>query len=166
MYTDFEHYSPKRSKFIDFTEFHRIRFRLAFNLHDLYCRGAKNSVTALANVENFVAVKILGKQSSIPHKSNDVKRSVVDVQILYNLQMDIENYNYYSILLQEYFRKTYLRGHIPILPQINPAHSYIPVELSPPGMTLHRNPIKFVNNWYVELVAKSYTSYEQDVKDN
>ena len=78
--------------------------------------------------------------------------------------MDIENFNYFDILFQEFFRNTRLRDHIKILPEINPGHSFIPVELNPPGMRIKRNPIKFINNYYVNRVTKAFTNYEKDAR--
>ena len=55
--------------FVEFTDFHRIAFKLSPNLHELFCKGSKNNVRALANIGNFNTAKTIGKQASIPHAS-------------------------------------------------------------------------------------------------
>jgi hypothetical protein len=79
--------------------------------------------------------------------------------------MDIENFNYFEILLREYKQGKYLRGHIPVFPNINRGHVFLPMDLSPPGMTFKRDNQRFINNFYVELITKAFTNYENDVKE-
>ena len=46
--------------------------------------------------------KILTRKCSIPDKSGDIKESACDFNVLYALQMDIENYSYLEILFNDY----------------------------------------------------------------
>ena len=60
IYGDFKNRAVKSLDLLEFLDFHREIFKICPNLHDFYCRGAKNHVTALANVGNFNTAKILG----------------------------------------------------------------------------------------------------------
>ena len=43
--------------------------------------------------------KILTRKCSIPDKSGDIKQARCDFDVLYNVQMDIEMFNYIDLLL-------------------------------------------------------------------
>lgn len=46
--------------------------------------------------------KILSRKCSVPDISGDVKQSKVDFNIIYAIQMDIENYNYLNVVLNDF----------------------------------------------------------------
>ena len=50
-------------------------------------------------VQDYNMTKILTRKCSVPDDSGDIKLSRCDFNILYALQMDIENYNYIDILM-------------------------------------------------------------------
>jgi len=94
--------------------------------------------------------------------------------------MDIELYNYVHILLHDYhsgqlkknrkqvttdikyeeeppFEKGQLRLHAGV--------SFIPIDKAPPGIVLHRNNSDFMNNFYVSIVARTFTNIENTIDD-
>ena len=79
---------------------HRRIFFLTDNLHDLICRGNKDYKTSLANVEDYNKTKILGRKCSIPDLSGDIRNASVHFNIMQNIQMDIEVYNYFDACLR------------------------------------------------------------------
>jgi hypothetical protein len=87
---------------IELMTMHTRIFNLIDNLHDLVCRGTKDYKQALANVQDYNMTKILTKKCSIPDKSGDIKLSRCEFNILNNVQMDIELYNYFEILMRDY----------------------------------------------------------------
>ena len=72
------------------------------NLHDLICKGTKDYIEALGNVEDYNMTKILTRTCSVPDISGDIKQSCNDYNIIYNCQMDIEIFNYIDILMHDY----------------------------------------------------------------
>jgi len=54
-------------------------------MHDLMCRGSKDYRSALANVQDYNMSKILAKQGAVPDPSGDIKKSIIDFNILFNL---------------------------------------------------------------------------------
>ena len=82
---------------------HRRIFFLTDNLHDLICRGNKDYKTSLANVEDYNKTKILGRKCAIPDLSGDIRNASVHFNIMQNIQMDLEVYNYMDACLKQYF---------------------------------------------------------------
>ena len=74
-------------------------------------------------------------------------------------------FNYIDILFTEVHTKSYMRGSIPILPEINAGHCFLPKEFSPKGLPFKRDNTNFINNFFVELVTKAYTKYHDDVRE-
>lgn len=66
------------------------------------CRGTKDYKFALANVQDYNMSKILTKKSSVPDKTGNVKLFTCDFNILFNIQTDIELYNYMQLLFNDY----------------------------------------------------------------
>lgn len=87
---------------IELMVMHRKIYSLIDNLHDLCCRGTKDYRESLANVQDYNMTKILSRKCSIPDISGDVKLSKVDFNVMYAIQMDIENYNYIDIILRDF----------------------------------------------------------------
>ena len=99
-YSDFKNNVAKKyMNFLEFIELHRRNFKLVPSIHELFCKGGKNKENSLSAVENFNLAKILGKQASIPHPDQNIKRRIVNLQIFHNIQMDIENFNYIYLLI-------------------------------------------------------------------
>lgn len=87
---------------IELMAMHTRIFSIIDNLHDLVCRGTKDYKEALANVQDYNMTKILTRKCSVPDRSGDIKLNRCDFNILFNLQMDIELYNYFEILMRDY----------------------------------------------------------------
>jgi len=83
---------------------HRKIFSLIDNLHDLVCRGNKDHKEALEKVQDYNMTKILTRKCSVPHFSGDIKLARCDFNTIYNVQMDIEMYNYCDLLFFEFRR--------------------------------------------------------------
>ena len=66
------------------------------------CRGTKDYKEALAKVQDYNMTKILTRKCSIPDRCGDIKESRCDFNVLYNVQMDIETYNYFDTILHQY----------------------------------------------------------------
>ena len=64
---------------------HRKIFSIINNLHDLVCKGTKDYIQALANVQDYNMTKILTRKCSIPDKGGDIKESICDFDTLFNL---------------------------------------------------------------------------------
>lgn len=86
-------------------------FSIIDNLHELFCRGSKNAKEALANVQDYNMTKILTRKCSIPDKSGDYKEGRCELNVIHAVQMDIEMYNYWDILMRK-FRMGILRTEI------------------------------------------------------
>lgn len=78
-------------------------FRISDNLHDLWCRGNLDYKTSLANVEDFNQSKTLARKCSIPNQ-DDIRMSVVHMNIVHDVQMDIEMFNYVDSCMSMYFQ--------------------------------------------------------------
>lgn len=87
-------YKNKRMTMIEMMRMHLEVFKIKDNLHDLMCRGIKDVKYALANVQDYNVTKILTKKSAVPDRTGDVKLYTCEFNILYNIQTDIELYNY------------------------------------------------------------------------
>lgn len=96
-------FANKGMSLIELMVMHRKIFCLVENLHDMVCRGTKDYKEALANVQDYNMTKILTRKCSVPNKSGDLKQSLVNFNIMYSIQMDIELYNYCDILFRDYF---------------------------------------------------------------
>jgi len=102
-YRDFtQNFAGKGMTLIELMIMHRRIFSLIDNLHDLCCRGTKDYKEALANVQDYNMTKILSRKCSVPDKGGDIKQSSCDFNVLFNVQMDVELYNYVDILLKDY----------------------------------------------------------------
>ena len=95
-------YGGKGMTLIELMIMHTEIFSIIDNLPDLCCRGTKDSKEALANVQDYNMTKILTRKCSVPDRSGDVKLSRCDFNILFYIQMDIELFNYFEILMRDY----------------------------------------------------------------
>jgi len=81
-------------------------FVLIDNMHDLICRGSKDYREALNNVQDYNMSKILSTKCSIPDKNGDFKAARCEMDIIFNVQLDVELYNYVDIILRKYWMGT------------------------------------------------------------
>lgn len=82
-------------------EMHRKIFDLVANLHDLTCRGSKDYKVALAKVQDYNMTKILTRQCSFPDLNGNQKMSIVEMNVVCAVQLDIEIYNYIDVVLRK-----------------------------------------------------------------
>jgi len=106
-------FGGKGRTLIELMEMHRIIFSLIDNLHDLVCRGNKDHKEALMKVQDYNMTKILTRKCSIPDETGDIKLAKCDFNTLFNIQMDIELYNYCTILFH-HFRNNQLENIVEI----------------------------------------------------
>lgn len=112
--------------------------------------------------------KILTRQCSVPSRCGDVKQASCDFNILYNCQMDIEIYNYIDILLHEY-RAGKLKDHKKKNEEeeagdgggMNAGVVALLENMAPEGLSFKRLNHDFMNNFFVNLIARSYTDIEE-----
>ena len=173
-YRDYkEKFEGKTQTFIQAMILHRRAMRIIDNLHDLCCRGTKNYKTALENVNDFNMAKILYGKCTVSNYSGDIKQGELSFDLLFNLQMDIELYNYIHILFHDYFSK---RLKLTIdkyeeeeedqqKPRINAGATYIPVDEAPLHIRLHRNNVDFMNNFNINIVARTFTDIETTINE-
>jgi hypothetical protein len=76
--------------------------RIVDNLYNLFCKGVMDYKHALENIKDYNLARIMTFKSSIPHESGDAKLNSYNLDILYSIQFDIENFNYIYYLLEEY----------------------------------------------------------------
>jgi len=122
--------------------------------------------------------KILTRKCSVPDKSGDIKQSSCDFNILYAVQMDIEFYNYIDLLLKDY--KSGKLAHDQNEkknqakktneeekkdgPQLNAGVVLLTTNTAPSGHTYKRDNSDVMNNFFVEIVARSFTNIEEVLK--
>ena len=136
---------------------HKLIFSLIDNLHELWCRGNLDVKQALAGVQDYNMTKILTRKCSIADGSCDVKNNFVDFNILYNIQMDIELYNYIDILFHNFrYGKNY---KIKENDSFNASLVFISVSSAP--ISLRRNNADFMNNFFVNTVARAFTDINE-----
>jgi len=70
---------------IELIVMHTKIFMIIENLHDLMSRGNLDYKDALAKVQDYNMTKILTRQCSVPHDSNDVKQFTCEFNVLYNI---------------------------------------------------------------------------------
>jgi hypothetical protein len=113
-------YRGKSLSLGDLMEIHGNYFVLIDNMHDLMCRGTKDYREALKNVQDYNMSKILSSKCSIPDKNGDFKAARCEMDIIYNVQQDVELYNYVDIVFRKYWmgilfdeikRKSKTRSH-------------------------------------------------------
>lgn len=93
--------------------------------------------------------------------------------------MDIENYNYIDILIKDYQQgqlteEIRIQQHIKSKSldeefnkeQLHAGEVFLPPESEPPGVKFRRNNIDYVNNFFVDLVAISFTNIKEMQQTN
>ena len=81
---------------------HRKIFRISSHIHDLFCRGHKDYIEAFRNVQDYNLSKLMQRKTSIPSTSDVYNEGRCYWNIIYAIQMDIENFNYMSIVFAEW----------------------------------------------------------------
>ena len=112
--------------------------------------------------------KILTRKCSVPSKCGDIKQAMCDFNILYNCQMDIEIYNYIDILLHQYRSGTLTNKKKQDEEEggnnMNAGVVALLMDMAPEGMTFKRANHDFMNNFFVNIVARSYTDIEEHLR--
>ena len=179
-YVNFEQqFGGKGMTLIELMHMHRKIFSLIDNLHDLMCRGNKDHKEALAQVQDYNMTKVLSRKCSIPDHTGDIKLARCDFNVLYNIQMDLELYNYIDVLMNDY--KT---GKLHNSDQgkrrltreeqeeeekgngLNAGVSFLPMTAQPAGFTFKRDNADFMNNFFVDIVCRSFTNIEEIHRQN
>jgi len=123
--------------------------------------------------------KILTRKCSVPDKGGDIKDSACDFDVLFALQMDIELYSYLEILFRD-FRSGKIAaelaqakdrkknaGKSEELSQIvgtlrlHASRVFLPMTSAPTGMIFKRDNADVMNNFFVNIVTRSYTNIEE-----
>jgi len=138
---------------------HRKEMSILTNLHDFCCRGTKNYRESLSKVKDFNLAKIITLKCVLPHISGVVRNSVYSIDTLYAVQMDIELFNYVDYLFQ--------RGGHPSSDLHFPIHpSKVFLTVANKDFKYRRNNIDFTDNFYVDVVARSFTKIEHYIREH
>ena len=118
--------------------------------------------------------KILTRKCSVPDRSGDIKNSSCDFNILYSIQMDIELYNYVDIAFKDYRSGKMFEGNEKkqksqeeddkAALKLNAGVVFLPSNQSPPGMEFKRDNADVMNNFFVNIVTKSFTNIDEFLK--
>ena len=124
--------------------------------------------------------KILTRKCSVPDRSGDIKLARCDFNILYNIQMDIELFNYFEILMKEYQtgqltpenlerdKKKFMKQEENAEKQeikFNAGITFNPMTAQPAGIKFKRDNADFMNNFFVNIVANSFTNIEEILRN-
>jgi len=126
--------------------------------------------------------KILTRKSSVPDRSGDIKLNMCDFNILYATQMDIETYNYIDDVFHQYRSGKLLADKqgkkkneaeaTGISKDFNAGVAFLPMTACPSYLTFKRDNADFMNNFFINIIARSFTDIEEflkqqeDSKDN
>lgn len=118
--------------------------------------------------------KILTRKCSVPDRSGDIKENLCDFNILFNTQMDIELYNYVDTLLHDYRSGRLAEGNSKKKKMtkeeeeeaekgngFNAGVVFQPMNAQPSYMTYRRDNADFMNNFYVNIIARSFTDIDE-----
>jgi len=127
--------------------------------------------------------KILSAKFSIPDKGGEFRKGRCEMELLFNVQTDIILYNYIDVLLrkknmgileQDMLKRQKERMSISEddqdnqskkldesfelnqTKQIGEEEGMLPTEFGPDGVILKRNHSDLMNNFFIDLVSKSY----------
>ena len=170
----FTKWANKRKTMIEMMKMHLRYFEIQDNLHDLMCRGNKDYKYALANVQDYNMTKIMTKQSAVPDKTGDIKLFTCEFNLLFNLQTDVELYNYLSLVFEDFFADKFKEESVEMRilkkkaidsenlrmfgTSINSSMSML---LKKQGNQFKRDNGDFFNNFWVNITARSFTDIEE-----
>lgn len=127
--------------------------------------------------------KILTRKCSIPDKSGDYKEGRCELNVIHAVQMDIEMYNYWDIVLRK-LRMGILRQDITDKENKNKQgeldaeealkiaevdeeddetkkiEGIMSIIIGPDGSPLKRNNSDVMNNFYIQIIVKAYTEID------
>lgn len=118
--------------------------------------------------------KILTRKCSVPDRSGDIKQSLCEFNILYSIQMDIETYNYWDINLRDYFAGKLVYEKIDKnKKEEEPDKSALRLNAGVVFQTMGSNPTfvfkrdnaDVMNNFFVNIVTRSFTNIEVILKE-
>jgi hypothetical protein len=108
--------------------------------------------------------KILSRKCSVPDRSGDIKQGAVDFNSLYAIQMDIETYNYFDVVFKDYRSQNLTREndkkHDKSDSDMNAGISFLTMDDAPTGLRFKRNNADFMNDFFINIVARSFTNIE------
>jgi hypothetical protein len=118
--------------------------------------------------------KILTRKCSVPDRSGDIKLNMCDFNILYATQMDIECYNYVDDMLHQH-RSGKLTDkknnkfkdageETGMTAGFNSGVVFLPMSSSPSYLTYRRDNADFMNNFFINIIARSFTDIEEFLK--
>ena len=119
--------------------------------------------------------KILTRKCSVPDRSGDIKLNMCDFNILYATQMDIETYNYIDDTFHHY-RSGKLVDHSKSKKKgeeeattgatsgFNAGVVFLPMSACPSYLTYKRDNADFMNNFFINIIARSFTDIEDFLK--
>ena len=150
---------------------HRKAFRIKQNLHDLYCCGLKDYMQALRNVEDYNLSIVLERKVSIPSINEVYNEATIHWDIFYTIQMDVENYNYVDVILNDnrMGRLTEENKRVEIekfqksledktKPKLNAGVVFLTADKAPSGSPFKRKNQDFMNNFFVNIVTVAFTN--------
>jgi len=116
--------------------------------------------------------KTLTRKCSVPDRSGDIKLNMCDFNILYACQTDIEAYNYIDDMFHQYRMGSLLakkqgknRGdEVGDVAGFNSGVVFLPMSGQPSYMTYRRDNADFMNNFFVNIIARSFTDIEEFLK--
>ena len=143
-------------------------YNLVGNLHDLFCRGTKDYKTALFNVLAYNSSRAVASQASIPDINGEFKNQRCYFDIINAIMKDIEMFNYFSQVLEEYqngqmqARDKWLSQQVlkkGFANDQNQAFSYIITKKI-------RKSSEIMSNFAIQKVARSFTDIEKSIREN
>jgi len=113
--------------------------------------------------------KILSRKCAIPVKSGDIKAAIIDFNTLYSIQMDLEIYNYIDTVFRNYRAGKLTqendekndKGDSGLYAGV----SFLSMAMSPPGYKFKRNNSDFMNNFFIQIVARAFTDIETQIEN-
>ena len=143
-------------------------------MHDLCCRGIKDYMQALRNVQDYNLAKILQRKASIPSVSDVYHEAICHWNIFYAVQMDIENYNYIDLVFNDYWAGRLTEENKKLEREkfrkeeedksklkLNAGVVYLTPDQAPNGMAFKRNNSDMMNNLFVNIVCMAFTNIQE-----
>ena len=134
---------------------------------------------ALRNVQDYNLSKLMQRKASIPSVSNINHEAMCYWDVFYNVQMDIENYNYIDQVLKQYFdgnlteevrqkENERFRSMDEEVDEekLHATEVLLLQDKAPAGVKYKRDNIDYVNNFFVNIVAMSFTNIKEMQENN